>query len=52
MNDNRLEAIKKLVMQRAADYCGMLDCVDDPVGLDCSYIEDGIKIEIKTSIEE
>ncbi len=50
--ENDKERIKQAVMEEAKNFCDMIDCVDEPPGLDYSVNKYGVNVVIKADINE
>jgi len=48
---NDKDKIKQAVMEEAVNFCEMIDCVDEPPGLDYSVNKYGVRIKISAEIE-
>lgn len=49
--ENDVERIKEAVKSEVDNFCNMLDCVDEPPGLDYTVIKYGIKIRIVAEVD-
>ena len=45
-----LERMKYAVKEAAADFCDMLDCVDEPFGLDYTTKRYGVEVKINSGL--
>jgi len=48
---NDKERLKVAVMDEAKTFCEMIDCIDEPIGLDSTTTSCGIKVRIEATVE-